>query len=88
MSLESAIERLTIATENNAAGREIIRQRDEAIKSRDYHESDARWEKSYRKGIQEELAVAQGRVKALRGVITRMKNQRKIAALDAPSVSR
>lgn len=88
MSLESAIERLAIATDNNAAVQEIIRQRDEALKKLSDTERRLEWSRADAKTYSEISRRCQRKLSALRGVITRMKNQRKLDALDAPSVSR
>jgi hypothetical protein len=78
MSLESAVERLAYAVEDqaqNSAVAEIIRQRDAALKERDRWKSDAEY---YQKGRDERYTQLEHERRvsaALRGVITRMRSK-------------
>jgi hypothetical protein len=77
MSLEDAIYRLAQATENNAAVREIMRQRDEAIQQRDSWKRKHEYIDSDRTRYQQRVLKGDRRIAALRGTITRMKRKAK-----------
>lgn len=80
MSLESAIERLAAATENNVAVREIIRQRDKWQSAHDAEKRRAQMYEQWYDNKRDETERLRRLIAALRGVITRMKRARNLHA--------
>lgn len=75
MSLEDAINRLAVATENNAAVREIIRQRDEALLKVESLARSLKWTENMKDSYYKSYQEQSRKNIAMRGVITRMKRK-------------
>ena len=78
MSLEDAVHRLVNVigtTDNTAAVKEIIRQRDEALENARRNEANWKWADERREKYWRELETERRRSRSLRAYIKRMKTK-------------